>query len=553
MTNTIWSAPIVPSQLPNAFDAGQFGKYISDTSIPKNKLTVAPRIKPSIPSANIIPQAEKIKFKLLGVKFEGNTVYSSKELMTIFAASLNKTITLADLQNLIQKITVKYRAAGYILSRAILPPQHITNGVVRIQVIEGYINQITYQGKAGSSLSLIKKYTQTITASRPLSLPVLERAMLLANGLPGLTVKSVITPSPKTPAAAKLDIISERQLLDGYAMYDNYGSRFLGPHEIAVGGNINSWILPGDQNSLHLANTTQHQEMLFEEFVHSQVITSKGTTWSLGTNYTRTQPGFTLESAEIVGQSFSLYSNIDHPFVRSRSENLILHGMANYQNVNSTILGFPFYQDRFRTLGVGLYYDVADRWDGINNIEVDLFHGFPFFGAQDHALQSRPFGQTVFTKVTLVGSRLQPLFKRTSAYLGINSQYAFNPLLATQQISYGGAQFGRGYEPAEITGDKGLGGKFEIRVDTNPELKFLQSIQYYAFYDECAIWNINTIAQADKLSLASTGLGARVTLIPQLTGEVYLAKPLTKEVATLDSLQQNSLAARVFFQLTARL
>ena len=54
--------------------------------------------------------------------------------------------------------------------------------------------------------------------------------------------------------------------------------------------------------------------------------------------------------------------------------------------MNSAFLGAPFYQDRFRSLGLGLYYDVADNGLGTNKWVFIM--GFPFFDAQDH-LQSR--------------------------------------------------------------------------------------------------------------------------------------------------------------------
>ncbi len=40
-----------------------------------------------------------------------------------------------------------YRAAGFHLSRAIVPPQDIADGAVRIQVIEGSITDVVVKGE----------------------------------------------------------------------------------------------------------------------------------------------------------------------------------------------------------------------------------------------------------------------------------------------------------------------------------------------------------------------------------------------------------------------
>lgn len=539
-------------QLPNAFDAGQAQKNIKQMTLPTIAPTVTAHIESKTPPSAPIPNAEKIKLHLTRVIIRGNKVFKTKELQKIFASSINKTISLADLQALVEEISKKYREAGYILSRAILPAQEIKQGVVKVQVLEGYVSHIAVQGNPGRDQALIEQYGKNVMKSRPLKLSDLERVMLLMNDLSGLTVKSVLTPSKTIPSSADLTLVVTRQWVNAYFIYDDYGSRFLGPREVSYGGNINSLIAPGDRNAFHFSQTSVKKELYFEEFVHSQPVGATGLIWTLGSNYTRTQPGFTLRDADIIGQSFSVYSNFDYSLIRARSQNLTLRSMLNYQNVNSTIFGLPFYQDRFRSLGLGAYYDIADGWYGANSMELDFFHGFPIFGAQPHFLQSRPKGQTAFSKFNFTGSRLQTIKGRFSAYLSTQAQYAFNSQLATQQYSYGGAVYGRGYDPSEIVGDRGLAAKFELRMDTAPELRFLQAIQFYLFYDAGIVWNISSVGQPPKQSANSTGGGARITLIPQVYGEFFIAKPLTRQVATLEAIGQNGTQCRVFFQIVAK-
>ncbi|MHB1948148.1 MAG: ShlB/FhaC/HecB family hemolysin secretion/activation protein [Gammaproteobacteria bacterium] len=540
-------------QLPNAFDAGQAQKYLKSTTLPTLAPQVTAHVETKTPPSAPIPQAEKIKLKLTRVIITGNTVYKTEDLEKIFAPSLNKTISLADLQALVEEISKKYREAGYVLSRAILPAQEIKHGVVKVQVIEGYVSNVAVQGDPGRDKALLEQYGKNVMKSKPLKLQDLERVMLLINDLSGLTVKSVLTPSKTIPASSDLTLVATRQWVNAYFIYDDYGSRFLGPREVSYGGNVNSLIAPGDKNAFHFSQTSVKKQLYFEEFVHSQPIGTSGLIWTLGSNYTRTQPGFTLRNADIIGQSFSAYSNFDYSLFRARSQNLTLRAMLNYQNVNSTILGLPFYQDRFRSLGLGAYFDIADSWLGANSMELDFYHGFPIFGAQNHFLQSRPRGQTAFSKFNFTGSRLQGIKGRFSAYLSTQAQYAFNSQLATQQYSYGGAVYGRGYDPSEIVGDRGLAAKFELRMDTSPELRFLQTMQFYLFYDAGIVWNISNVGQPPKLSANSTGGGARITLIPQVSGEFFIAKPLTRQVATLVAIDQNGTQARVFFQLTAKI
>jgi len=540
-------SPIL-NQIVNTFDPGQ-----TEKNLPVNRIstlpTVAPNIKKEVPSTEPIPQAEKIHFKLTKVIFSGNKIFIDVELNAIFSSSLHKEISLAKLQSLVDEISAKYRNAGYVLTQAYLPPQKIKQGVVHINIVEGYISRATIQGNPGLSRTILEKYGNKVLQSKPLNISVLEYEILLANDLPGETVRAVITPSKNIPDSSDLTLFATHQWTNGYVIYNNYGTRFLGPLQTSVGGQINSLLFPGDSNALHFSATSKTEQLQFAEFVHTQVIGSNGLNSTVGVNYIQTKPGFLLTDFDIIGRSSSLYGNLTYPLIRTRTHNLFLKGLGNYQNVNATILSSPFYQDRFRTLGLGLEFDGLDSWHGSNTLELTTTHGFGIMGAQKHFYQSRPDGTPIFTQINFNGSRLQSITDRLFVYLGSQGQYSFNPLLATQQFSYGGPYFGRGYDSAEFVGDRGLAGKIEVRFQTIPGWRFLQAIQYYVFYDAGVIWNIDNINLPGKQSATSTGVGARFNFMSHLDGEMFIAKPLTTPNATLVALGENGKGARGYFQI----
>jgi hemolysin activation/secretion protein len=144
----------------------------------QSPIITAPQTKPSIQSTDqkvtpLSPDAEKIKFKLVKIVLEGNHVYSEKDLLPLYKNSLNKEISVLDLQNLVQDISNYYRNNGYILSRALLPPQNITNGVVKVKIIEGYIHKVHVIGSPKGAKSLIQAYGDQISAVRPTQVNVM--------------------------------------------------------------------------------------------------------------------------------------------------------------------------------------------------------------------------------------------------------------------------------------------------------------------------------------------------------------------------------------------
>ncbi len=496
-----------------------------------------------------VTKASKLSFKLNNVIFEGNTVYSDKQLRATFEPYINQSITLGELEGLVHQITVKYRDAGYILSRAILPPQTIKGGIVKVRLIEGFVSDFQVKGDAGRAKKLLYAYGSHIQASRPMQIHTLQRYTLLANDLPGYTVESLLTPSPNVPEGADLTFVTKRVTHSEYISYDNLGTRFLGPQETTLGGSWFGLLAPGDNTSFRFTVTGRPQQLRYHELTHIMPIGANGMRWQFGSDYAETRPGFVLKPALIVGRNFLVFTDLSYPWIRDRGKNFITHAAFNYQNVTSTILSFPFYQDRIRSLVVGFSFDHVDTYHGVNSIGMDATHGFNFWGASMHALQSRPEAGSIYTRINLSVSRTQALTQRFSLYIGTHAQYSFEPLLATEQFGVGGPDIGRGYDPSEIVGDTGASGKVELRMDTTPGFKYLQSVQYYMFYDGGIILNKDSFNLPNQQSLTSTGVGARLLFMPNISGNVYFGKPITRQVAVLTTLGENSTGGRVWFQI----
>jgi hemolysin activation/secretion protein len=67
----------------------------------------------------------------------GNKVISDDELQAITAPYENRKLTSAEIQEVRRNITLYYINKGYINSGALLPDQKITDGIVKLYIIEG--------------------------------------------------------------------------------------------------------------------------------------------------------------------------------------------------------------------------------------------------------------------------------------------------------------------------------------------------------------------------------------------------------------------------------
>ena len=119
------------------------------------------------------------------------------------------------------------------------------------------------------------------------------------------------------------------------------------------------------------------------------------------------------------------------------------------------------------------------------------------------------------------------------------------------QFGFGGSQIGRGYDPAEILGDRGAAGSLELRLNAFPNYFIFQSAQYYVYYDIGAIWNIKNVANVKKKqSASSTGFGMRFAFSKLITGNVMYTQVLTKSIASETIIGQGR-TPKIYFSLVA--
>ena len=127
--------------------------------------------------------------------------------------------------------------------------------------------------------------------------------------------------------------------------------------------------------------------------------------------------------------------------------------------------------------------------------------------------------------------------------------YSSHPLLSSQEIGYGGMSYGRAYDPAEITGDKGIMAALELRYTAIPKISALNTkFVPFAFYDIGKVWNndTNTIPQ----SAASAGIGTYYRVNDHFSGTMQIAYPLTKSVST--PIMNGANQARILWTLNAQ-
>ena len=87
------------------------------------------------------PTGSTLQIDVQKIVIEGNIQFSSAALHALVVDAEGQRLSLAGLQALAQRITNFYNSQGYLYSQAYLPQQTLSDGVVRIAILEAVYDQ----------------------------------------------------------------------------------------------------------------------------------------------------------------------------------------------------------------------------------------------------------------------------------------------------------------------------------------------------------------------------------------------------------------------------
>lgn len=501
--------------------------------------------------------ADQVRFVLNDVKVTGATAYDDGALRQYYSGLIGQEVTLRKAYEIAAAINEQYLRDGYVLTRALLETP-VRGGTVNIRVVEGYVSNVVVQTVEDADASpledsrqILSGYAQEISKDRPLNSKTLERFILLADDLPGVTAKAVLRPVNAETGDNQLVMLIGFERFEGSYTVNNRGTELQGPWQHQATATANSLLGLFERTSVRGITTSPTDELVFVDVLHEQQLDKNGTRLSLLVSHVDSEPGDFLKPLNIESNAQRFVATVDHPFIRSRKENLRGRVSFGVRNSETDILGTQLSEDRLRVVRLGGTYDIADKWNGVNLIDLEISQGLDMFGATDAGVgRSRVDGEADFTKFNADLARLQNIGSGFSVLLQAAGQYSLDPLLSAEEFIVGGGEFGRAYDPAEIASDHGLAGKLEFRYGQGlpAEALLLQSYQFFAYYDAGVVWNENSPAGVDdSTSLTALGFGVRTNMDYNLSGSAEIGFPLTRDVAI-----ENSDSPRMFVSLTKR-
>jgi len=280
-----------------AHAAGDFNEI--EQRLPAREPSSSSVALPSAPNT-MTPDSEipTFGFVLAAIVIEGSTVFETADFSALYEPYLATQVSMQDITSIADAITKLYRDAGYILSRAIVPAQSGAGGVVHLNIVEGYIDEVRIDG---ASSQAVQRRLAPITRERPLRIETLERALALTGDIPGVAIEgSQLEPDLDDLARYRLVVTIGLKRLNGWFYADNRGVGDAGDAQTYISGAANSVLRAGDQLTVGVFTAVENPDkLLFAEAGYSFPLNASGSTLSVYGSSSRTLAGATLTTPDV--------------------------------------------------------------------------------------------------------------------------------------------------------------------------------------------------------------------------------------------------------------
>lgn len=419
---------------------------------------------------------------------EGNTVYSTKEIISLILTKKGEIINFKNLQEDIDKINSHYKENGYMLARIVDVETDEDKNILRFKIIEGIVEAITLEGNETTKDYVILRELETKPGS------VLNEKTLKKDlrRVFNLGFFSEVSPNFE-PGSAPDKVVIFLKIKETRSSTINFGGGY---------GEREGWFGFADLSINNLMGTAQG--ILIRGQVGKQLSTYQ---------FKYYNPWFLPERfGERTSLTFRKWYTIGRDIYQLTEQNAIYNGfdvsvgkpLFEYYKIAWTVgseLVNPYDTSTFEsyqsnTIGLTLSYDTRDFW--LNPTE-GRFYSFSLKQGWKQAIN----GTTGFFKLGSDLNHYYTIVENQVLAMHGGAGIGFDDIPIGEEYWAGGANTVRGFYPSESKR-----GKRKLIANIEYRLNFSDLFQGVFFYDWGNAWNQGAPVFGDFIS--GWGPGVRI-------------------------------------------
>lgn len=492
------------------------------------------------------PAPPSFKLYLRRVVIEGASLIDAAELERRFTPLLERRVSFAQVSDAAQSLVTLYRERGWF-ARVTLPPQDLTDGVLRVCISEAQFGAIKLApGDTRANADFVREVVGSrLQPGQPFNLDDLERGLLLANDLPGIRADGVLQ-AGNTPGSSDLALkVSDTPWFSGQLSAGNQGSRNTGRTQGTAQLAVNDLSGYGDQ--LRLAGVLA-EDLDYAQLGYATPLGSDGLRLDLSHSRLNYRLGAEFADLDAQGRFHTYQAGLNYPLIRLSARNLWVGlGLTRGQS-RDEVLGTVIRERETDSATFSLYGDQRNEQRAAAlSWRLDLTQGDTRLQREDDRRGDRQGPQVAGSFTRLNANALWDQWLAPAWYLRArgNGQWAASNLDSSQQFSLGGMYGVRGYPTSEGAGDSGA--LMQLEAHRLLGDLGLPGFEAYAFVDggvvrqHHSLWTGWNTAESERntYALYASGLGLHWDNARGLSLDAVLATPLGDNPGTPNDRNQD--------------
>lgn len=486
----------------------------------------------------------------------GVTVFPQADLDKVASnfIAAKKLVTVSDLMELRDQLTMVYLDAGYITSGAVI--KSIRDGVVQIQIYEGVLEAINIKTDG----RLKKRYIRNrfrVAEKQVVNQKKISKILQNLQQNPRIRqVKAMLKPGDERGRAVLEINIFEAKPYRTAFQFDNFEAPSVGAYQgVFTFSHLN---ISGYGDAL--TTVVRRTKGLGGFFASYELpLTASGTTFELHANLSENEVvEEPFDELDIEGESETYGFTITHP--------LYHHLNTRFDHRFDLFLTGEHRRSQSFLFGQGFDFTEGASDEGETKVTVVRIGHNWLYRTDTHAFALK---NTVSIGLDLLDATIhdsddmadghffaylgQTQYSRRLSLKGVNSQlivrgdvqWADDQLLSMEKIGVGGFGTVRGYRQNELVRDNALVGSLEVRIPIIEHKKNL--VELAPFFDVARSWNHGDASEQTE-NISGAGLGLRWSLGDRAFAFLYWGHAFDEMESQREyNLQDDGL----YFQLTA--
>ena len=392
------------------------------------------------------------RFLVKGFQFSGNKALSQGQLRQVVERFVALELTLTEVKKAADAVTAYYRNKGYPLAIAIVPTQRVDDGLVIVEVIEGRVGNLTFDGANRYSTALLQSYTRPLTDQPVITMEALERSLLALNDLPGLSAAATLSAGQNRGESDVVIKVKESPFKVSFQVNNN-GRTEAGAARADLTLELPNPLGFGDQ--LVFRKMQAERGLLdYTQWKYSIPVGVKGARVAVSQSVAKYTIAGEFSALEIGGEVVTQEVSATYPFARSRSRNIVGSIGVRETQTRQGALATPVSNNALSLLSVG----GSANW--VHQDSSSTTASAVFTSNLRNNTNNEP--TAVLGKLDLDVTHLTGVAAKWDFYFRGNGVVSGSSLPDSEKFSIGGPDSVRGFRSSEMRGDRGylLTGEF---------------------------------------------------------------------------------------------